>query len=216
MNLLEYLLIITCAAFAAALVFAEWRNWPTGRVIFKIAASTAFVLLALTSGAAFTVYGRLLLAALLLSWLGDVLLLSKQNKMFLAGIAAFLLAHVAFALAFVSLPLSFRGVQIGMIAMTAVGTAILYWLRSSLSGVFRFAVPAYVAAIVIMAALAAGASSESILIPTGAFAFAASDISVARDRFVSPGIGNRVWGLPLYYAAQMLLALSAASVSTPA
>ena len=216
MNPLQYVLIITCAAFAIALVIAEWRDWQVGRVVFKIAASTVFVLLALIAGASSTGYGRMLLAALLFSWFGDVLLLSKQNKMFLAGIAAFLLAHIAFALAFVSLPLSFRGVAIGLIVMTAVGTAILYWLRSSLSGVFRFAVPAYVVAITIMAGLSAGALSVSLLIPVGAFAFAASDVSVARDRFVSPGIVNRIWGLPLYYAAQVLLALSAASVSTPA
>jgi hypothetical protein len=41
-----------------------------------------------------------------------------------------------------------------------------------------------------------------------AVAFYLSDVSVARDRFVAPGFGNRIWGLPLYYAAQLLFALS--------
>ena len=40
-----------------------------------------------------------------------------------------------------------------------------------------------------------------------AVAFYLSDVSVARDRFVAPGFGNRIWGLPLYYAAQLLFAL---------
>jgi uncharacterized membrane protein YhhN len=42
----------------------------------------------------------------------------------------------------------------------------------------------------------------------GAVMFAVSDIFVARDRFVSPSVANRLWGLPLYYAAQLIFALS--------
>ena len=37
-----------------------------------------------------------------------------------------------------------------------------------------------------------------------------SDISVARARFKSAGFGNRLWGLPLYYAAQLVFALTTA------
>jgi len=40
----------------------------------------------------------------------------------------------------------------------------------------------------------------------GAVLFFLSDLLVARDRFVAPGFGNRLLGLPLYYAAQLLLA----------
>jgi hypothetical protein len=49
-----------------------------------------------------------------------------------------------------------------------------------------------------------------MLAATGAVAFTASDISVARDRFMQHGFANRAWGLPLYYLAQVMLALSAA------
>ena len=42
----------------------------------------------------------------------------------------------------------------------------------------------------------------------GAILFFASDLSVARDRFVAPGFVNRAWGLPAYYAAQLLFAWS--------
>ena len=44
----------------------------------------------------------------------------------------------------------------------------------------------------------------------GASAFFASDLAVARQRFVAPTIFNRLWGLPLYYAAQFTLAGSLA------
>lgn len=44
----------------------------------------------------------------------------------------------------------------------------------------------------------------------GALAFTASDVSVARDRFVQHGFVNRAWGLPFYYAAQLLIAATPA------
>jgi uncharacterized membrane protein YhhN len=40
----------------------------------------------------------------------------------------------------------------------------------------------------------------------GALLFYVSDLAVARNRFVAPGFANRAWGLPAYYAGQMLLA----------
>ena len=42
----------------------------------------------------------------------------------------------------------------------------------------------------------------------GAIGFYLSDLSVARDRFVVSAFVNRLWGLPLYYAAQVALGWS--------
>jgi len=42
----------------------------------------------------------------------------------------------------------------------------------------------------------------------GAIAFFASDLSVARDKFVVRNYVNRAWGLPAYYAGQLLIAWS--------
>ena len=47
------------------------------------------------------------------------------------------------------------------------------------------------------------------LILAGALAFYLSDLFVARHRFVQQGFSNRLAGLPLYYAGQFCLALSA-------
>jgi hypothetical protein len=43
-----------------------------------------------------------------------------------------------------------------------------------------------------------------------ALAYTASDVSVARDRFVAHAFANRARGLPLYDAAQLLLAATPA------
>ena len=48
----------------------------------------------------------------------------------------------------------------------------------------------------------------SPVILAGAVTFYASDIFVARERFVKPGFDNTIIGLPLYYAGVTLLALS--------
>jgi uncharacterized membrane protein YhhN len=40
----------------------------------------------------------------------------------------------------------------------------------------------------------------------GAIGFLASDVAVARERFVARSPWNQRWGLPLYYASQLLLA----------
>jgi hypothetical protein len=62
-----------------------------------------------------------------------------------------------------------------------------------------------------MVALAVGtvAHAPSATLVAGAIAFAVSDLSVARDRFITKGVVNKLWGLPLYFGAQLLIASSA-------
>ena len=47
----------------------------------------------------------------------------------------------------------------------------------------------------------------------GALLFTASDLSVARDRFVKQGYVNRLWGWPTYFVAQLVLAWTVATAS---
>ena len=74
---------------------------------------------------------------------------------------------------------------------------------------------AYVIAIIAMCAfaIAVSAAADAWSLTVGALAFAISDISVARDRFVAHHFINRLWGLPLFYVAQVILALSIVGLS---
>ena len=85
------------------------------------------------------------------------------------------------------------------------------WLGPHMDSKMRAPVLAYIVAITVMVALAAGSFRycASWLLIAGALGFYLSDLSVARDRFVVPAFVNRLWGLPLYYAAVLLLAASA-------
>ena len=184
-------------------LLAEASGWPVARAASKAAASAALVVLGLAASTGGR-YAHLVVAGLLLSAAGDVLLLSSRERAFLAGIGSFLVAHVAYAAAFapaarVSLPVA------GLLSLAAVG--IVAWLWPHL-GKFRIPVVVYALAITAMLVLALGVASP--IVRAGALLFYLSDLTVARDRFVHRAFGNRLVGLPLYYAGQVLLALSAA------
>ncbi|MBI5515902.1 MAG: lysoplasmalogenase [Deltaproteobacteria bacterium] len=189
-----------------ALVLAEARGvgvWAT-----KPLASTGFLWVALARGALGSAYGRWIFAALVLSWWGDVLLLGRGRGAFLAGLGSFLLAHLAFSGAFLA-----RGVSavpaLGALAVTGLfSVGVARWLLPHVDAKMKPPVVAYVTCITAMVSLAAGAawSAGEPALALGAVLFLLSDLAVARDRFVAPGFDNRAWGLPLYYAAQVVLA----------
>lgn len=204
------LLVGACAVAVAVLVWAEYRRSQVVRASAKLVASSAFIAIAWRLDAAGSTHGRWLLAAFALSWAGDALLLSARSRVFLGGLFAFLAAHIAFAGAFLSRPLDLPALWAAIAVMGAIGLLMLRWLWPYLKPHYRPAVTAYVAALVAMAApaIAATAAGGDWRYAAGALAFAASDIAVARNRFVAPGPMNKAWGLPLYYTAQLLFALS--------
>jgi uncharacterized membrane protein YhhN len=192
------------------LLLAERKGDRLGRAVFKLMASTSFVGFALAAGAPGWDYGRWILAALVLSWLGDAFLLSRKKAPFTAGLVAFLLAHLAFGGAFLVLGIEWRVTAISALALAALGIGVARWLVPRVERNLRPPVLAYLVVISAMVALGMGAfgAEGSALLLVAPLAFYLSDLAVARDRFVSAGFVNRLWGLPLYYAAQILFAVS--------
>lgn len=205
--------LITATA-TAALLACEYRGWRPGVWLAKPLAAAGFVAAALALGALDSGYGRWILAGLVLSWWGDVLLIPRDSPAsFRAGLASFLLGHVAYAVAF-----AVRGFDAGAAAIAAAAVVVTgglahRYLRPHLPGGMRVPVLAYLLVISTMVVCAGGtfgrAGGAAILV--GALAFYASDLAVARQRFVKQGFVNKAWGLPLYFTAQLLLASSVAS-----
>ena len=208
-------LTLVCLAAVAGLLLAERFARPVAYAVFKLGASTAFVLVSVSLGALGSGYGRWVLAALALSWVGDAALLSRRRDAFLAGLGAFLVAHVCYAAAFLVEAFSLVPFLVALAPALASGIPILRWLWPHLGTIYRKPVGAYVAAILVMCAAAAGygAATGHWEVLLGALLFAASDIAVARERFVAPGFRNKAWGLPAYYVAQVILAWSVASAA---
>lgn len=199
--------LVTVAALAV-LLWAEARERTSTMRWAKPLASTGFVAAAVAVGGLHGGYGQAVLLALVLSWVGDVCLLSRRNAWFLAGLGAFLLAHVAFCVAF-----CVRGVDATWAVGAVVGLSlpalvVRRWLTPYVPSGMRRPVDAYVVVITVMVALALAcvATGATSMIAVGAIAFYLSDLSVARDRFVRGELANRLWGLPLYYGAQLVLA----------
>jgi uncharacterized membrane protein YhhN len=203
-------LTLGCMACVVGLLISEARSRDVPRAVFKLAASALFVLVGFGAGALASPAGTAILVALFLCALGDVLLLSRRDARFLAGMGAFALAHAAYAGGFVLAGAECRpGVGASLAAMAAFSFLVLRRLRPRL-GKFRVPVIVYAAIIAMMttAAVAASLATGEWRYGVGAALFAVSDVAVARDRFIKESFGNRLWGLPLYYAAQLILASS--------
>lgn len=200
---------LTCAATVGALIFEGIGRRP-GIWVCKPLAASGFLWAAWGWGALDHAYGQWVAAALCLSWVGDIALLRRTRPLFLAGLGAFLLGHVAYAGAFIV-----RGVAPSALAVAApplmiAALAVARMLRGHVSKGMVWPVRAYMLVITVMAALAWAtfAAIPDWRIPLGATLFWASDISVARDRFLDAGFGNRLWGVPAYFGGQLLLAYS--------
>ncbi len=206
--------ILVCAAAVAGLLYAERRESQTGKWLTKPIASFAFISVAIFSGALDSDYGRLILLGLALCLLGDLLLIPEgRANVFRLGVFAFLSGHLAFAAAFVTQPRSATWLAVAAVALGLVLWRVWRWLSPALPGDMRLPVQVYFFVIALMTVLACAVTGAggTALVAAGAVAFTASDIAVARDRFVRHEFVNRAWGLPLYYLAQVLLALSPAA-----
>lgn len=202
------LITTACLASVLALLIADRRGSPLGRIVFKLAASTCFVLVAVSLGANRSSYGQLILAALVLGWIGDALLLSHAPKAFLGGLGAFLLSHLFFAAAFWSVGTSALALGVAAVVAAAFGAVVLRWLLPHTPREFMVPVLAYVVVILAMCITAAGHAfaTHHWMVLAGALLFTASDIAVARERFVQPDFVNQLCGWPTYFVAQLVLA----------
>jgi uncharacterized membrane protein YhhN len=200
-----------CLAAVAALLLAERQGRAHWAWALKPLAAAAFLWAALSWGALGSDYGRWVLIGLVLCAIGDVLLIPKgKSRWFLAGLGAFLLGHVAYAVAFATLPLAWSAALVAAALMGALAWLVLKWLLPFAPRPLRAPVLAYIGVIsvmTVMATAAVGGGAHGVLL-LGAAGFAVSDLAVARNRFIAPGFVNRVWGLPLYFASQLLIAFT--------
>lgn len=186
-------------------------NGTVAAAISKIPPTAGFLAAAFVAKAHLSPGGAYLIAALVLCAAGDMLLISADMKLFRAGLAAFLSAHIAYCLLFWRIGLNVPIVLAAAPVLAAVGIVILWRLLPHVAKPMRVPVSAYVIVICAMVDLSAGAwaSGTSILFPAAAVIFMVSDLFVARDRFIAASFTNRLISLPLYYGAQLLFVFSA-------
>jgi uncharacterized membrane protein YhhN len=208
--------IIVCAAFILliGLLIAEKRGNPKWKLTFKTPLSALFLIAALIQPHPAPVYYYTVLAGLIWGVVGDICLAIPGNNAFRAGLVAFLLGHILYIAAFVGLAESAQWSAPAYLLIAAVSVGIFLWLRPHL-GKMMIPVVLYILVISVMLAAAWVAFLNPVLNVTGAWfaligalCFYASDIFVARNKFIAPQFVNRMIGLPLYYAGQFLIAFS--------
>lgn len=192
------------------LVESLLAQMPLLAAVSKIAASSGFLAVAYFAGALKSAYGKLLLAGLALSFLGDAFLIGDSRQAFLAGLAAFLLAHVVYITAFAVNGVSYRWMGFSALPIIACAVAVSAWLAPHTPPELSLPVKLYTGVIsgMLIAAIGTRGKGGSVLIVVGAALFFLSDLSVASLRLVQTDFPHYVWGLPLYYAGQLCLALS--------
>lgn len=196
---MPYICLIAAVAFAVTDWIAVAQNRRSLEYIAKPAA-LAFLLLYAAAGRDAS---WLLVAALVLSLLGDVYLMLPA-ELFLAGLVAFLLAHVAYIADFQAAPLARAGWFIG------VAIASFPLARRIIRGVpnlpMRIGVGVYMTVISLM--VGSAIASGELVAAVGALLFFVSDALIALNRFVAPVAGGRVAIIVTYHLGQLLLVIA--------
>jgi uncharacterized membrane protein YhhN len=149
------------------------------------------------------------LVALVCSLAGDVFLMLPRN-LFVAGLAAFLLAHLAYIAGMwvdgvSALPFALGLAAVGL-AFMIVGGRIRDAVKAGDNAAMATPVTAYMAVISLMVASAVG--TEDGLAVLGAALFYCSDALIAWRRFVKPRSWHALTIMVTYHAAQAGLTLS--------
>jgi len=202
---------IICAVCCLVLVWAEYAKAKTIRIVSKTLASLAFIAVGVIASRAFPTLPTAalwILIGLVLGAVGDVALLGKSDRAFMAGLVAFLGGHIAYVVAIANVVGPSHWLHPIAIAPIIVGGLALMWLWPRLH---EMKIPVIVYVLTIVTMVIGALAVWHPVLTTGAVLFFASDLAVARDKFIEAGFTNRAWGLPCYYAGQLFIAWSLAT-----
>jgi uncharacterized membrane protein YhhN len=162
-------------------------------------------------------YSNLLVAAMVFSWVGDVVLMihSKQQYLFIVGLASFLVAHLFYIFTFAGAVKpafsddSKHFLRTRIAFLIFVGLALLYVLYPVLDEML-VSVVLYTSVIIVMAITAArrkGRTVESsfVMVYSGAILFIMSDSMLAVNKFLNPFFQASTVIMATYIAAQFLI-----------
>ncbi|MDP9892691.1 sterol desaturase/sphingolipid hydroxylase (fatty acid hydroxylase superfamily)/uncharacterized membrane protein YhhN [Variovorax boronicumulans] len=210
LSVTEVLLVEAAAlATASAALGIDWLH----HICKPLALSIAIVFAArraMASGAV-TRFEGLLLAGLVASLAGDVLLMGSA-ALFVPGLICFLLAHLAYIALFrIGVGMFPRRAVLAATLLIGAGMYAFLW-QGGLPPALRIPVGVYVVVIACMAAQAIGraavlraADPSAVWVAVGACFFMLSDALLATNRFVAPLPLAQLWVLATYYAAQVLI-----------
>jgi uncharacterized membrane protein YhhN len=198
------------------LIWAEYQGKKEHVYVAKPFSTMLVILVAALSYARPEVnatYTAWILAGLVLSMVGDVALMFPSQRAFLAGLVAFLLAHVVYTAVF-TVTSGFQWPDLITGAILLAIAAAVYWYLLPGLGRMRVPVAFYILIICLMVNRALSSLfgetfglTAAWLVAIGAFLFWISDLMLGVNRFRQAFSWNRI-SLAFYYGGQLLIALS--------
>ncbi len=212
--MLTSILVLLVILSASIHIRAEYRGPRQHIYIFKPLTMVFILLIAILGQAALPFYKYMIVTGLVFSMAGDVFLMLPSDR-FVAGLVAFLIAHLFYIVAFVSEISAL--IWWPLIPLVTYGIVIYIILAPSLSKL-RSPVLIYVVVILIMAWLAWNRWSQTglsgtLLASVGAVLFVISDTILAINRFRGAFKPARALNLATYFAAQWLIASSVGTLA---
>lgn len=208
--------VIAALVFAMLESLALWKKWIRLEHLAKPAVMVILFIWLWTStglNGAPLWFG----IGILISLAGDVLLLISLDRLFLAGLVAFLLAHIAYLVGF-NIPIPgpsawgfILAIIIGL-GSTRVMRRIVVPLASK--GQARMQTPVIIYSAVISLMLLSAmlkmadvtwSTNAAVLVGVGAFLFYLSDIILAWHKFVAPIQNGRIYNIGAYHLGQIML-----------
>lgn len=207
--MLTFILMLLVILSASIHIRAEYRGPRQHVYVFKPLTMVFIWLIAILGQATFPFYKYMIITGLVFSLAGDVFLMLPSDR-FLAGLVAFLIAHLFYIAAF--LPEISALTWWPLVPLVIYGIVIYIIVASSL-GKLKLPVLIYVVVILIMAWLAwerwsQTGQSGALLAFVGAVLFVISDTILAINRFRGAFKPSRALNLTTYFAAQWLIASS--------
>lgn len=210
------ILLIAAFVFAALEALALWKNWDRLEYIAKPAVMVALFAWLFTSVG---LNGALLWFGLgiFFSLAGDILLMISLDRLFVAGLITFLLAHVSYVIGFnIPVPVISAWEFILALIIALGGSRIIGRIVSALvsKGQTRLRMPIIIYGVVISVMLLSAMmklsdlswnSSAAALVSVGAFLFYISDIILAWSKFVAPIQHGRIYNIGAYHLGQIAL-----------
>jgi uncharacterized membrane protein YhhN len=174
---------------------------------------TTILLLAII-GVPETTFAKLISAGVVLSLAGDIALLGNSNRVFMVGLAAFLLAHVAYTIAFLGVAVWSPFVPAAAVVMLVASLALLRATWTGAAGLHGPTIAYAVVISVMVVSAAATIGGPLVLAPAaaiGSILFYVSDASLALNRFRKPIPHIALLALGVYWIGQLGIAIAASS-----
>ena len=199
-------------SLTAVVAVCDWLAVSNGQrmaeYVLKPLVMVALIAVALTIDPSSDFARAMLVIGLLLSLVGDVCLMVPAD-LFVAGLAAFLVAHVFYVIALIALGVSLGALIVGIALMGLVAVVIgrrIVQGAASTDAALAGPVAAYIAVISVMVASAIGTGRFFAIV--GALLFGLSDSVLGWTRFIADLPRGRVIVMVTYHLGQIGLVLA--------